>query len=67
MKKPQCPSCESYDVRFRIGSKSFICRRCGNEWKKPDDSKRGIQEIKSSKVLKEIIEKSSLQKEKGSL
>lgn len=24
-----CPDCGGYDVRFRVRSKSYYCRRCG--------------------------------------
>ena len=32
--KPQCPDCKCETVYYRLKSKTFICRRCGNEWNK---------------------------------
>jgi len=27
--RPMCPSCGSFEVRYRSKSGTFICRRCG--------------------------------------
>ena len=32
--KPQCPECKCETVYYRLRSKDFVCRRCGNEWTK---------------------------------
>ena len=34
MAQPICPECKSKGVMFVKKTKSFWCRRCGNEWKK---------------------------------
>lgn len=33
-KKVKCPNCESSWVMYRDGDKTFLCRSCGNRWKK---------------------------------
>jgi ribosomal protein L37AE/L43A len=33
-KTARCPECKSVMTYFRIRSKSYVCRSCGNEWKK---------------------------------
>ncbi len=32
--KPTCPVCKSTVARYRIGSKSYVCIRCGHQWPK---------------------------------
>jgi ribosomal protein L37AE/L43A len=33
-KTARCQECKSVMTYFRIKSKSYVCRSCGNEWKK---------------------------------
>jgi len=37
MEKPSCPKCESKNVYYRSGLKSFICRICGSIWNKKQE------------------------------
>ena len=34
--RPSCEKCRSYQVLYRVRKNSFICRVCGNEWKKKE-------------------------------
>lgn len=36
LKPVQCPNpaCGSREVRFRVRTKKFLCRKCGNEWER---------------------------------
>ena len=40
--KPKCPECQSKNILYRRGSKSFWCRVCGAEWNKKKN-KKGVK------------------------
>lgn len=33
-KKPQCPECSSFHLYYRVKDGTFLCRTCGNVWKR---------------------------------
>jgi ribosomal protein L37AE/L43A len=37
--KPRCPQCQSKMVYLRLSIDEFVCRSCGNTWKKMIDVK----------------------------
>lgn len=36
--KPKCPFCKSQEIRSRVSTKEFVCRRCGMVWKKGQEA-----------------------------
>lgn len=36
-KKPTCPQCTSSEVRYRMRTKDYWCRRCGKVFKIEDN------------------------------
>jgi len=35
LRRPRCPSCDSGEIRYRVGTNTYLCLRCGNIWSRP--------------------------------
>lgn len=38
--KPTCPKCEAKQSYYRLKTKDYQCRACGNSWKPEEKKKR---------------------------